>query len=287
MKALIVYILFTQFLEAYIKKIILAIGRPKEAVLVLFQVVGLLALIYGFTLDFKWQNWLLAAFGYFCMFGLGITVTFHRLLAHRSYQLWRPFEALFALFANLGCTGSSVGWIFVHRMHHKYSDKKGDPHSPLVHGKVGAVIGDYGAGFDKWMVRDIIEDPVHRFYHDYYHLIIIGVAATFAFISTELFVFGFAIPVFLNTAASRLSNWIDHEPRFGARKFITTDHSHNVWWWSLLTFGEGWHNNHHSHPGSYKFGFRWYQVDIGRTVIEFLALLKFAKIAPVKIKNET
>lgn len=257
------------------------LGRPREGYLVLWQLIGLGAFVWALFGGYQFKWWLLALFGYFCLFGLGITVTFHRLMAHRSYRLVKPLEYLFALFANLGCTGSSVGWVFVHRMHHRYSDQKGDPHSPVVHGRVGAIVGQYGGGFDKWCVRDLIHDPVHRFYHDYYNILITIVPLALYLVGPEFFIFGFAIPVFFNTAASRLSNWIDHEPRFGKQPHSVFDQSHNVWWWSLLTFGEGWHNNHHSFPGDYRFGRAWYQVDIGKYVIQFLAM-----IGAVRLRGE-
>lgn len=257
------------------------IGRPKEGYLVFWQLMGLIAFGWAMYRGYELRWWLLALFGYFCMFGLGITVTFHRLMAHRSYRLVKPLEYLFALFANLGCTGSSVGWIFVHRMHHRYSDKEGDPHSPIVLGKLGAIIGQYGNGFDKWCVRDLVRDPVHRFYHDYYNIIITLVPALLVCIGVEYFIFGFAIPVFFNTAASRLSNWIDHEPKFGVRPHASGDMAHNVWWWSLLTFGEGWHNNHHAFPGDFRFGRKWYEVDIGQYIIRFLAMMGAVRLKRV------
>ena len=107
-------------------------------------------------------------------------------------------------------------------------------------------------------------------------------------IGTEYFIFLFAVPVFLNTFASRMSNWIDHEPLFGYRAYDSKDYSRNVWWWSLLTFGEGWHNNHHGKPGNYKFGTMWYQIDIGRYVIEILwliGLVRFKSFRSNEIKS--
>lgn len=260
------------------KNTLKAIGRPKEKILIFWQIISLFFLVYGFfqNVDLKW--WALGVFGYFLIFCLGITITFHRRMAHKSYALWKPLEYLFAFFANIGCTGSSIGWIYVHRSHHKYSDKKGDPHSPVVLGKWGAIAGQYGEGFDKWMVRDIVVDPVHRFYHDYYNIIITAIPLFLAALSLNLFIFLFAVPVSLNTLASRLSNWIDHEPRFGVKVFHSNDDSHNVWWWSLLTFGEGWHNNHHGRPWSHQFGIKWYEVDFGKYIIHLLSLVGLATL---------
>ena len=92
-----------------------------------------------------------------------------------------------------------------------------------------------------------------------------------------LSVYLFWIPMFLNTVASRLSNWIDHDPKFGTQTDKSKDQSHNVWWWALLTFGEGWHNNHHLYPGDYTFKKRWWEFDLSGLIIKLIRL---------KVKNE-
>jgi stearoyl-CoA desaturase (delta-9 desaturase) len=217
--------------------------------------------------------WMLSLFGYFLITCLGISVTFHRLLTHKSYRIWKPIEYLFSYFGNVGCTGSSVGWVFVHRMHHRFADKPGDPHSPVTMGALGAIVGDYSGKFNKWDVRDIIANPVHRFMHEYYMLIVLATILVLYLFDPLLSVYLFFIPVFLNTVASRLSNWIDHTQVFGKKVSNNgTDQSHNVWWWALLTFGEGWHNNHHLYPGDYRIGQKWWEIDIGGSIIKLIKL---------------
>jgi stearoyl-CoA desaturase (delta-9 desaturase) len=252
---------------------------PTNTFFVVAQVIAMIATFYCLIFSNDYSLFWYSLLGYFCITCLGITVTNHRLLTHRSYKVVKPVEWVFAYFANLGCTGSGVGWTFVHRMHHKYADQTGDPHSPVTLGITGAIIGDYTATFNKWSVKDLINDPVHRFMHEYYVLVILGTGAILYCISPALFVYGLIIPIFLNTVASRMSNWVDHEPKFGNRLYTTKDASHNVWWWSVLTWGEGWHNNHHANPGSYKIGEKWYQFDPGQYVIDLLILLKLAQPA--------
>jgi stearoyl-CoA desaturase (delta-9 desaturase) len=249
---------------------------PREWFFIFFQLLGFIAFSYAVMSLHSFEYWVLSALGYFLITCLGITVTFHRLLAHRSYSLWKPLEYCFSFFGNLGCTGSSVGWVFVHRTHHKFTDIKGDPHSPVTLGIIGAIIGDYSTKFNKWKVKDIVVDPVHRFMHEYYMLIVTMVALLLFSIDYMVAIHLFFIPVFLNTIASRMSNWIDHDPKLGIKELATNDSSHNVWWWSLLTFGEGWHNNHHARPWDYQIGKKWYQFDPGRYVIEFLMMCKLA-----------
>lgn len=220
--------------------------------------------------------WLLSLLGYFLITCLGITVTFHRLLTHKSYVLWKPLEYLFSYFGNIGCTGSSVGWVFVHRQHHIHADKEGDPHSPQTLGPLGAIVGDYSGKFNKWQVKDIINDSTHRFMHEHYMSIVLGTIVILYLVDPLLAVYLFFIPVFFNTVASRMSNWIDHDPRFGTRCSNTKDQSHNVWWWAFLTFGEGWHNNHHAYPGDWKIGKTWWQFDPGKYIIQILMQLGLA-----------
>lgn len=215
--------------------------------------------------------WMTALLGYFLITCLGISVTFHRLLTHKSYKTWKLLEYMFSYFGNIGCTGSSVGWVFVHRKHHRFADKPGDPHSPVTMGPLGAIIGDYSGKFNKWDVRDIINDPIHRFMHEYYIPIVLATITMLYFFDPILLIYLFFIPIFLNTIASRFSNWIDHTPLFGNKVSDNkNDASHNVWWWALLTFGEGWHNNHHLHPGDYKIGKKWWEIDIGAYIIKLI-----------------
>ena len=249
---------------------------PREWVFIILQLLAGGVTIWAIFNPASVQYWLLSLFGYFLITCLGITVTFHRLLTHNSYTLWKPFEYLFSYFANIGCTGSSVGWVYVHRLHHRYSDQPGDPHSPTTLGPVGAILGDYGNGFNKWVVRDIIKDPVHRFMHEYYTGIVLLTLTVLMLIDPLLAVYLYVIPVFMNTLASRLSNWINHTAVFGRKPIKTSDHSQNIWWWALLTFGEGWHNNHHAHPGDYSLGRRWWEFDVAKYIIEFLFVIQLA-----------
>lgn len=251
--------------------------RPRESVLVVMQLISMLATIWALMQPFDFSNWMLSLLGYTLILGLGLTVTFHRLLAHRSYRLAKPLEYLFSFFGNIGCTGSSVGWVYVHRMHHMHTDEKGDPHSPHILGKLGAIVGQYGGKFNKWAVRDVIDDPIHRFYHDYHMLLIIGTLVLLWLVSPTLAVYLYLIPVFMSTMVSRLSNWIDHEPAFGVQLPNAKDHARNVWWWSYISFGEGWHSNHHSSPGNYQYGIKWWEFDPGKYFIRFLMFLGLAK----------
>ena len=252
---------------------------PREWFFIFMQVASAIAFVHAVLNPQSFYFWIMSLVGYTLITCFGITVTFHRLLTHKSYILSKPLEYLFSYFGNMGCTGSSVGWVFVHRNHHKFADKIGDPHSPKILGPVGAIIGNYSEKFNKWVVRDIINDPVHRFMHEYYIFVVLASVLVAYIIDINFLIYFVLIPIFFNTIASRLSNWIDHDKLFGKKNENDPekDNSHNVWWWSYFTFGEGWHNNHHMYPGDYRIGRKWYEFDPGKYFINLLIFLKLAK----------
>ena len=198
---------------------------------------------------------------YFCFTCLGITVTFHRNFAHRSYKTYSFLEKLFTIFGCLGGTGSSIGWVAVHRTHHKFSDKNLDPHSPHTGSIWGLFINKYNFDFNKWVVRDLITNPFHKFLHDYYYLLILFVSLILLMFGLKYFIFILAIPMFLNMLASSLSVYLGHS--WGYRTWEIEDKSVNNWLNALLVWGEGWHNNHHRKASNYTFKNKWWEIDIG------------------------
>ena len=221
----------------------------------------------GFTLaamlmgGFSLLEWLIPIAVYFCTGCLGITMTFHRFLTHRSFDLAKPWEWLFSIFGSLGCTGSPLGWKAVHKDHHRYADTVRDPHSP-IHGKLSVLMGSYQVDFDKWAVRDLLNDPFHRFLHNYYHLILCVWGIVLALFGIKAFILGFIAPAAIQIWVSNLSNYFNHAPGYGYKNFKTSDDSRNVWWLAILAWGEGWHDLHHRFPWCAKFGIRKHEYDV-------------------------
>lgn len=227
------------------------------------------AAIFG---NYAWYWWVAGLVGYFCTGCLGITVTFHRYLSHKSFKLARPLEYLFSFFGAMGGTGSSIGWVAVHRQHHSNSDRPGDPHSPKLYGwKV--FFPNYMFKWNKWPIRDLIVDKFHLYLHEYYFAIIALWAAvlTLAF-GTEGFIFLFALPIVCQVWSSVLSNYGNHATwwPFGYRNFNLRDDSVNSMPLAMITWGEGWHNNHHRFPGSYTFKQKWWELDPTAWVIDLV-----------------
>lgn len=168
----------------------------------------------------------------------------------------------------LAFTGSSIGWVGVHRDHHRFSDHPGDPHSPVQYGWK-MLIAKYGFEGNKWAVRGLITDTFHLFVHKYYF----GILAAWAIAITLLggtwaLAHLVLIPGCISIWVSTISNYMNH--KWGYTNYPTRDQSKNNWFNAIFTFGEGWHNNHHARPGSYDFGLKWWEFDIGARIIDLI-----------------
>lgn len=208
--------------------------------------------------------------------GLGITIGYHRMLTHKSFDAPEWLRAFFVICGSAAFEGSPISWAARHIEHHAHSDEEGDPHSPL-HGFWHAHMG--------WLysIREpepdvqkfaphLLEDKTIVFV-DRYTLLWMGLSLLIPFLIggwTGL-LWGGGVRVFLITHITWSVNSICHT--FGRRDFETTDESRNNWLIGLLGFGEGWHNNHHAFPESAMHGLRWWQFDGSAVVIRVLELL--------------
>lgn len=228
-------------------------------------------LLYLVFLPQSLNMWLISLFIYAVIGCLGISVGYHRLLAHRSFKTHKFWARLFTLIGGLAGTGSAIGWVGVHLDHHEYSDAPGDPHSPHQYG-AKMLIADYEYTPNKWSVRRLIVDPFQVFVHRYYFGILLVWSVTWAGIGLvfrlPLFEHIVAIPALISIWVSTVSNYTNHQ--WGYVSYLTKDKSRNNWLNALLTFGEGWHNNHHARPGRWNFGHRWWELDIGAQVVKLI-----------------
>ncbi len=215
--------------------------------------------------------WGLALFVYFLTGCLGLTVTMHRALTHRAFLLPRPLEILFTLFGAAGGSGSSIAWTAMHRAHHASPDTPADPHSPE---KLGwrLIVSVYDYDFDPRHAKDLLRDKFHLFVHRNYTLLLMLWGLGLALIDVRLCVFAFLIPAFTQITVSNLTSLMTHSQ--GYRSFDTKDHSANNFIIALLGWGEGWHNNHHAAPSSWRFGRQWWEIDPGAIAIAALMRLR-------------
>ena len=224
--------------------------------------------------------------------GLGITVGYHRLFTHRSFEAPTAVRVVLAILGAMTLQGPVTQWVTDHRKHHARSDVEGDPHSPHLSGEglVGAVRGLWHAHVG-WMFstkgmergelygRDLYEDgPVQVVDRCYLVWVALSVGLPFlvAYAGTgspergvEALVWAGLVRIFLFEHATFAVNSICHT--FGRRAYQARDQSRNNWVVALLTFGEGWHNNHHAFPRSARHGLSRRQVDLSWVAISVLA----------------
>jgi stearoyl-CoA desaturase (delta-9 desaturase) len=196
-------------------------------------------------------------------------------------------EYFMAVCGTLTLEGGPISWVATHRIHHQKSDKEGDPHTPRDGGwwaHVGWIIsGAANHNNTKRMSRyapDLAKDPFYVWLNTYHYvpLIVLGLILLAAG-GLPMLLWGLCVRVVVGLHATWLVNSAAH--MWGKRRFATSDDSRNNWWVALLTFGEGWHNNHHAHPTSARHGLRWYEFDLTWIQIrslQFLGLVKSVKV---------
>jgi stearoyl-CoA desaturase (delta-9 desaturase) len=247
-------------------------------IMALFHVGALAALFV-----FSWRNLAVAVLLYWVATGLGISMGYHRLHTHRSYRVPRALEYFFAFCGTLTLEGGPIFWVAVHRIHHQKSDQDGDPHSPrdgAWWAHVGWILlGETNHNNTRLMSKYAPDLGKHRFYiwlNNYHWVPIVALGAQlFAIGGLPMLLWGVCLRVVVGLHATWLVNSATH--MWGARRFRTRDDSRNNWWVALMTFGEGWHNNHHAHPTSARHGLAWYEFDPSWLQIKVLRFLGIAK----------
>jgi stearoyl-CoA desaturase (delta-9 desaturase) len=258
---------------------------PTTVVMVLFHVGAVAAL---FT--FNWRVFAASVFLYWVATGLGISMGYHRLHTHRSYKVPRALEYVFAVCGSLTLEGGPISWVATHRIHHQRSDQPGDPHSPREGGwwaHMGWILmGEAKHNNTRLMSKYAPDLAKHRFYvwlNNYHWLPLAALGAVlFAIGGLPLVLWGVFVRVVFGLHATWLVNSATH--MWGARRFATRDDSRNNWWVALITFGEGWHNNHHAHPTSARHGLAWYEFDpswIQIRILKFLGVARSVQVAKV------
>lgn len=232
-------------------------------------VVGLVYLINSAEL-----YWLITSFIFFAVNQMfGYSCGYHRLLSHRSFKTSRFWEIVLTISGTLSAIGSSIVWVGLHRAHHANSDKVLDPHSPYKNrdSKLNMKFSPLLA-LKVWMYSvystahislkrniDMVRDPFHVFMHVHYFKITLSVIALLCVVDPLYVVFVYCIPACLSFHASGALSVFTH--RYGYKSHDTGDRSTNSWIISLLTFGDGWHNNHHANPGNWTIQEKWWELD--------------------------
>src|SRR4051794_16008675 len=231
----------------------------------------------------------------YLFFAFGVTVGYHRLLTHRSFQTHKRLEYTWAVLGSMGLQGSVMDWVADHRKHHAHTDQEGDPHSPHVghgeglrglwHAHTGWLFETHGQADWKKYARDLYEDRGMRRISRAFPWLAAGsmLLPTLAGFVLHGFtaegalrglVWGGLVRAFMLHHVTWSINSICHY--FGRRRFDVEDQSTNVAWLALPSLGEAWHHNHHAFPRSAAHGLRWYEVDPSALVIRAMEKLGLA-----------
>ena len=241
----------------------------------------------------------------YCVTGLGVTVGFHRLFTHKSFEAKPALSGALAIAGSMAIQGPVIRWVSDHRRHHAFADQPGDPHSPhldegpgvkgvvkgLWHAHVGWFFDDEQTSARRW-APDLVKDPVMRridALFPLWALISFGAPPLVGFLITgtlqgalTAFLWGSLARIFFLHHVTWSVNSICHF--YGNRPFKTTDFSTNNWVLAIVSFGESWHNNHHAFPTSAVHGIGRGQVDLSAGLIKLLQ--KLSLVRDVKVATE-
>ncbi len=221
-----------------------------------------------------------------------LTAGYHRYFSHKSFSTSRLFQFFLAYFAACSLQGGPLWWASHHRHHHHVSDQQNDVHSPAQHGfwqshflwfmQRSNLKANYG------LIKDFSCYPELRFLERWWLLTPVPIISLlYCFFGLSGIIWGFVVPTVFVNNATYCVNSILH--LFGSRRYLTKEDSRNNFWIALITFGEGWHNNHHRYAGSVRQGFSWYQVDITFYILFILSKFRIVndlKAIPDKVLAE-
>jgi fatty-acid desaturase len=260
----------------------------KTETLVAFLIIHGAALAAPFT--FSWLGLAVFAVMSFATGCLGVTLCYHRLLSHRSFKTHKWVKYFLMFCGTLSFEGDPAWWTATHRLHHRESDQELDPHSPRV---------SFAWSHMFWLlyqdprlkdtkvlaqfIPDLVNDPWAKFLEKFFlpvNLVFLGALYGLGYcfggtpIAISVLVWGGFLRIVWVWHSTWFVNSVTHI--WGYRNYETKDDSRNIWWVALLTFGEGWHNNHHANPSAAKSGHRWWEFDVTYGIIKLLQVTGLA-----------
>ena len=232
--------------------------------------------LLAFFVPFTWAMLGLCVASHFLR-AIGLTLLFHRYLAHRAFKMNRVARFVWGVIATAAMQKGPLWWAGHHVNHHKFADREGDPHSPMVSGVYYAHIG--------WFLNDTKHDQVERtnpVIRDFSRVPelawlercfwappLIFAATLYLVGGMPWLVWGFCLPTMTLAHATFAINTVNH--LFGSRRFETVDESRNNPITAIFAVGEGWHNNHHRYQRAARNGFYWWEFDPTWYVIRAMA----------------
>ncbi|KAI9130792.1 fatty acid desaturase [Acaryochloris sp. CCMEE 5410] len=233
---------------------------------------------------FSWSALGVALFLHWLLGGIGICLGYHRLLSHRSFRVPKVLEYAIATLGSLAIQGGPIFWVSGHRQHHAHTEHVNDDPYSAQRGfwwsHILWIFYPRPEYFDAKHYRknapDLARQPFYRWLDRNFLMLQIPLAAVlYALGGWSFVVYGIFVRAVILWHSTWLVNSASH--MWGYRTFESNDGAQNLWWVSLLTYGEGWHNNHHSYPHVAKSGYRWWEIDFTWWAICVLKQMGLAK----------
>ena len=265
-------------------------GRLDRFLVGLFVAVPLLAVLAAVPLAWGWGlGWhdIVLAFAFYVITGMGITMGFHRHFTHSSFKAARPLRVSLAIAGSMAIEGPVLVWVADHRRHHKYSDKEGDPHSPwrfgndwkaltkgFLYAHIGWLFNPNQTSQEKFCPDLLADAPIRRVSNTFPLWVAISLFAPALIGGLWSMSLAGALTAFFWASLVRICllhhvtwsiNSVCHT--FGNEDFDVRDKSRNVAWLAIPSFGESWHNLHHSDPTCARHGALEGQIDISARAI--------------------
>lgn len=265
-------------------------AKPKSSpvTLTLFILVSLTPLL-AFTVPFSWELVGVAVLTYAIRM-FGITGVYHRYFSHNAYKTSRVFQFILGWIGAIAMQKGPLWWAAHHRNHHKFSDTEKDLHSPkdgFWHSHMFWFLRNDHNDFDAKMIKDYTKYPEIVWLDKYHWLPPLSFAIVLGLISWPVLVWGYGVANFISGHATWTINSLAHV--FGSQRFKTGDTSRNNFWLAIITFGEGWHNNHHYYRHSANQGFYWWEIDLTFYVLKlfsYIGLVWDLKTVPDHVLEE-
>jgi stearoyl-CoA desaturase (delta-9 desaturase) len=244
-----------------------------------FMAAHAVALATPFLAPISWRSVALAA-ALYAVRMFAVTAGYHRYFSHRTYRTSRAFQLVLAFLGGTAAQRGPLWWAAHHRDHHRHSDRPEDVHSPLQRGfwwsHVGWILSRRHHRTKLDRVRDLARYPELRWL-DRYHLVPPGALALALVLAGGLpaLLWGFFVSTVLLWHGTFVINSLAHV--IGRRRYETGDGSRNSLLLALVTFGEGWHNNHHFYAASARQGFFWWEIDVSYYLLRALAVLRVVR----------
>lgn len=224
----------------------------------IFLQYTLLLVLLLFMQETIWTlgNVMLSVGAYYVYMGVGVSLMLHRYFSHRSVGFRnRATRALFTYIACISGRGSPVAWAYVHRLHHRYADREGDPHAPGEGLRLMSFSDANIKSFSPRLVLDLLNNTWLRATHDYYLLVVLSWPALLLYFGGfEVVYFGWVLPLVVFQLVQDVWNYYGHKPESGYRLYQTQDNSQNVPWLYPFILGEAWHHSHHANPANAETG---------------------------------